>query len=131
MSEKLNIDVFQEFQVCSNFPGISLPNFYNKPQKGETTKFAKYRRPAGVPGRSRCDIKICNIEFVDILLGTNYSFGWDECYNTVFCVNFKTSCNSREIRERSDKYLAYKRKTKIFEKWRFIYQRSLLLARYT
>ena len=33
------------------------------------------------------------------------------------------------IRERSDKYLAYK-KTKILEKWRFISQHSLLLARY-
>ena len=35
------------------------------------------------------------------------------------------------IRGRSDKYLAYKRKTKILEKWRFISQHSLLLAQYT
>ena len=35
------------------------------------------------------------------------------------------------IRRRSDKYLAYKRKTKILEKWRFISQHSLLLVRYT
>ena len=35
------------------------------------------------------------------------------------------------IRGRSDKYLAYKRETKILEKWRFISQHSLLLARYT
>ena len=34
-------------------------------------------------------------------------------------------------RGRSDKYLAYKRKTKILEKWRFISQDSLLLAGYT
>ena len=35
------------------------------------------------------------------------------------------------IRGRPDKYLAYKRKTKILELWRFISQHSLLLARYT
>ena len=35
------------------------------------------------------------------------------------------------IRGRSDKNLAYRRKTKILEKWRFISQHSLLLARYT
>ena len=35
------------------------------------------------------------------------------------------------IRGRSDKYLAYKRKTNILEKWRFISQHSLLSARYT
>ena len=35
------------------------------------------------------------------------------------------------IRGRSDKHLAYKRKTKILEKWRFISQHSLILARYT
>ena len=36
-----------------------------------------------------------------------------------------------KVQGRSDKYLAYKRKTKILEKWRFISQHSLLLARYT
>ena len=37
----------------------------------------------------------------------------------------------KHVRGRSDKYLAYERKTKILEKWRFISQHSLLLARYT
>ena len=36
-----------------------------------------------------------------------------------------------DIRGRSDKYLVYKRKTKILEKRRFISQHSLLLAWYT
>ena len=35
------------------------------------------------------------------------------------------------VRGRSDKYLDHKRKTKILEKWRFISQYNLLLARYT
>ena len=35
------------------------------------------------------------------------------------------------VRGRSDQYLAYKRKTKILGKWRFISQHSLLLAQYT
>jgi len=35
------------------------------------------------------------------------------------------------LRGWSDKYLASKRKTKILEMWRFIYQHNLLVARYT
>ena len=35
------------------------------------------------------------------------------------------------IRGPSDMYLDYKRKPKIFEKWRFISQHSLFLVRYT
>ena len=33
-----------------------------------------------------------------------------------------------DLRGRSDKYLAYKRKTKILEKWRFISQDSLIFS---
>jgi len=36
-----------------------------------------------------------------------------------------------DIREWSEKYLASKRKTKMLEKWRFISQHNLPLARYT
>jgi len=39
--------------------------------------------------------------------------------------------NPSELRGWSDKYLASKRKTKILEKWQFISQHNLLLARYT
>ena len=44
---------------------------------------------------------------------------------------FQSKDKKLNIWGRSDKYLAYKRKTKILEKWRFISQHSLLLARYT
>ncbi|EFN86973.1 Epidermal retinal dehydrogenase 2, partial [Harpegnathos saltator] len=49
----------------------------------------------------------------------------------VINVNFMAHYWASILREWSDKYLAYKRKTKILEKWRFISQHSLLLARYT
>jgi len=57
-------------------------------------------------------------------------------YSVFFLSSFKFSVGDSAaecyyIRGRSDKYLAYKRKTKILEKWRFISQHSLLLARYT
>ena len=43
----------------------------------------------------------------------------------------RISVDTLIVRGRSDKYAAYKRKTKILEKWRFISQHNILLARYT
>ena len=56
-----------------------------------------------------------------------------ECKISQISNNFYKGVGKRRpiIRGWSDKYLAYKRKTKILEKLRFISQHSLLLARYT
>ena len=46
-------------------------------------------------------------------------------------IKINTKIIWHDVRGRSDKYLVHKRNTKNLEKWRFISQHSLLLARYT
>jgi len=63
--------------------------------------------------------------------GVSPLHAWIRFFEFALKVSYRIGIDKWQVRGWSDKYLASKRKTKILEKWRFISQHNLLLARYT